>query len=125
MGDSVTGGTIFWLNGGIDRGDIAKQDFCFIPKEYILNPKRGASDLWREKLCGMGIKLYEDVLTDVKKGVFVRVKQDKRFSTFEPSLDNIKDVYKPDLLMIPYYNETKSDIEEETEDDESDYIPHH
>lgn len=125
MGDSVTGGTIFWLNGGIDRGDIAKQDFCFIPKEYILNPKRGASDLWREKLCGMGIKLYEEVLTDVKKGVFVRVKQDKRFSTFEPSLDNIKDVYKPDLLMIPYYDGVKGDIEREAEDHESDYIPHH
>lgn len=42
MHDAVTGGTIFWLNSGIDRGDIAYQDWCFVPPEYFLNPKEGA-----------------------------------------------------------------------------------
>ncbi len=31
MCDAITGGMVFWLNSGIDRGDIAYQDICFIP----------------------------------------------------------------------------------------------
>lgn len=100
MGDPITGGTVFWLNGGIDRGDIANQDWIFIPKGMQLNPKDGASKLWRESLCQMGVDLYEKTLIDIKNGIIKKQKQDKRFSTFEPSLDNIKDVFKPDLLMI-------------------------
>lgn len=45
MNDAITGGSVFWLNAGIDRGDIAYQDWCFIPKEYSLNPKEGATKL--------------------------------------------------------------------------------
>lgn len=100
MGDPITGGTVFWLNGGIDRGDIANQDWVFIPKEMQLNPKDSAGKLWRESLCQMGVDLYEKTLIDIKNGIIKKQKQDKRFSTFEPSLDIIKDVFKPDLLMI-------------------------
>lgn len=100
MGDHITGGTVFWLNGGIDRGDIAYQDWCWIPKKYQLEPKKGASNLWRDTLCEMGLRLYARALEDVSNGVIIKNPQQKEFSTFEPSLDDVRDIYKPDLLMI-------------------------
>lgn len=101
MNDAITGGSVFWLNAGIDRGDIAYQDWCFIPKEYFLNPKEGATKLWRDELLPMGLKLFERAFKDISKGIIKRKAQDKRFSTFEPDT-NVKDIYKPDLLMIEY-----------------------
>ena len=62
---------------------------------------------------------------DISRGIIKKERQNPEFSTFEPSLDNIKYVYKPDLLMIPYLSENGVDIGGETEYYESDYIPHH
>ncbi len=102
MGDPVTGGTVFWLNAGIDRGDIAYQDWCWIdPKLRIMPPAKAAASLWRSELLPMGIRLYDKALADIQRGVFNRVKQDMRFGTFEPCTD-VKDVYKPDLLMLEW-----------------------
>ncbi|MRI64312.1 methionyl-tRNA formyltransferase [Ornithobacterium rhinotracheale] len=101
MNDAITGGTIFWLNGGIDRGDIANQDWCFIPPEYKLSPKDGASKLWRDVLCLMGVELYRRALTDIAAGRVKKKPQDARFSTFEPDT-RVKDIYRPDLLMIEH-----------------------
>ena len=105
MHDAITGGTVFWLNAGIDRGDIAYQDWCWVPPEYCLRPKESAGRLWREELCPMGLKLFETALQDLLNGVVKRKPQDARFSTFEPDT-NVKDVFKPDLLMIDYKKET-------------------
>lgn len=102
MHDAVTGGTVFWLNSGIDRGDIAYQDWCFIPPDYCLNPKEGATKLWRDELLPMGLRLFEIAFNDILKGVIRRKPQDKRFSTFEPDT-NVKDIFKPDLLMLGQY----------------------
>lgn len=41
MKEPITGGTVFWLNAGIDRGDIAYQDWCWIPPEYFGASKIG------------------------------------------------------------------------------------
>lgn len=102
MHDAITGGTFFWLNAGIDRGDIAYQDWCFIPPEYYLAPKKGASNLWRDELLPMGLRLFEKAFEDISRGIIQRKPQDKRFSTFEPDT-NVKDIHKPDLLMIGHY----------------------
>lgn len=102
MHDAITGGSVFWLNAGIDRGDIAYQDWCFIPPEYYLDPKKGASNLWRDELLPMGLRLFEKAFEDISQGIIQRKPQDKRFSTFEPDT-NVKDIYKPDLLMIGHY----------------------
>ncbi|ATA93284.1 methionyl-tRNA formyltransferase [Capnocytophaga canimorsus] len=102
MHDAITGGTVFWLNAGIDRGDIAYQDWCFIPPEYYLNPKERATDLWKDELLPMGLKLFETAFKDILNGVIKRTPQDKRFSTFEPDT-NVKDIYKPDLLMLEQF----------------------
>ena len=51
-------------------------------------------------------------------------KQNPEHSTFEPSLDNIKDVYKPDLLLLPFDRTTESG-KNPPQIDEDEYIPHH
>ena len=100
MHDPLTGGTVFWLNNGIDRGDIATQDICFIdPKLYGIEPKKAARILWEHELQAMGLRLIAETLTDISRGVIKKTPQKKEFSTFEPNTDT-KDVFKPDLLMI-------------------------
>lgn len=101
MNEPVTGGTVFWLNAGIDRGDIAYQDWCWIPPEYHLSPRESAGRLWRDQLCPIGISLLEIALKDLLNGVVKRRPQDPKYSTFEPDT-NVKDIYRPDLLMLDY-----------------------
>lgn len=100
MHDPLTGGTVFWLNNGIDRGDIAYQELCFIdPKLYAMEPRKAAKLLWEHELQDMGLKLIEKALFDISRGTIIKIPQKKEFSTFEPNAD-VKDVFKPDLLML-------------------------
>jgi methionyl-tRNA formyltransferase len=100
MREPITGGTVFWLNSGIDRGDIAYQDFAFIePKYMLMDVNKAAKELWREELQPMGVRLLEEALCDISNGVIKKVPQNPKLSTFEPSMD-VKDIYKPDLLML-------------------------
>ncbi len=100
MKDIVTGGTVFWLNAGIDRGDIAYQDWCWIdPKHYHKKPAAAAKLIWQDDLLPMGVELLARALDDIANGVIIKQPQDDRFSTFEPST-NVKDIYRPDLLML-------------------------
>ena len=101
MKEPITGGTVFWLNAGIDRGDIAYQDWCWIPPDYYLAPHKSAGKLWRDELCPLGLNLLETALKDLLNNVIKRKPQDKKYSTFEPDT-NVKDIYRPDLLMIDY-----------------------
>lgn len=100
MRDAITGGSVFWLNNGIDRGDIAYQELCFIdPKLYAMEPRKAAKLLWEHELQDMGLKLIEKALLDISRGTIIKIPQKKEFSTFEPNAD-VKDVFKPDLLML-------------------------
>ena len=100
MRDAITGGSVFWLNNGIDRGDIAYQELCFIdPKLYAMEPRKAAKLLWEHELQDMGLKLIEKALLDISRGNIIKMPQKKEFSTFEPNAD-VKDVFKPDLLML-------------------------
>lgn len=102
MRDPITGGSVFWLNAGIDRGDIAKSEWIFIDPILLFGDlKKNASKLWRDQLLPMGVKLLGDVLAEIEGGKISRTKQDERFATFEPSTD-VKDIFKPDLLMLEY-----------------------
>lgn len=101
MRDVVTGGTVFWLNSGIDRGDIAYQDWCWIdPALYILPPRKAAGRLWRSELQAIGLRLLRQALEDISQGIIKKTPQPEAVSTFEPDT-NVKDIYKPDLLMLP------------------------
>jgi len=104
MGDPITGGTVYWLNSGMDRGDIARQEWCFIdPALRLKKPSDAARDLWRDTLSDMGIRLMSRVICDIASGKIIRQPQDERFATFEPSTEPER-VYRPDLLMIGEHN---------------------
>jgi methionyl-tRNA formyltransferase len=101
MRDPITGGTVFWLNSGIDRGDIAAQKWVWIePKYFIGSPRKAASDLWRDKLLGLGVELMRETISDITNGKFIRIPQQADVSTWEPSTD-VNDIFRPDLLMLP------------------------
>jgi len=101
FGDFITGGTVFWLNAGVDRGDIERQEYIWIKPKYFQGcPKKAASEMWRGELLPLGVKLIGEALTDISMGVINRAPQRPEFSTFEPSTD-AKDIFKPDLLMLP------------------------
>lgn len=93
MGDPIAGGTCYWFDSGVDTGPIAAADWCHV------DPSWDASDLWREQLFGMGIRLTLKVLSDLDRRVVVSVPQDERFATWEPSLDT-KPLHRPELLEI-------------------------
>lgn len=93
MGDKVTGGTVYWLTKNVDGGPIAAQDYCFIP------PGISESDLWRDILQPMGVRLITKVLGDIKSGKIIAMPQDNRCATWEPSLSQ-KPIFRPDLPMI-------------------------
>jgi methionyl-tRNA formyltransferase len=100
MGDFLTGGTTFWLNSGIDRGDIIEQEVVWIdPKLYAMDVKKAARILWEGELQDIGVRLINKTVSDISHGVIKRLPQDNRFSTFEPSL-NIRDIFRPDALML-------------------------
>jgi methionyl-tRNA formyltransferase len=101
MRDYITGGTVYWLNAGIDMGDIACQQWCWLdPALYALPLKEASRVLWRKHLLPIGEKLMETALLDLKRGVVKRVKQDQQFATFEPCIQ-VAGVYRPDRLMLP------------------------
>jgi len=104
MRDFLTGGTTFWLNSGIDRGDIIEQEIVWIdPKMYNMDLKKAAKLLWEHELQDVGVRLINKTVNDIIGGSVKRRPQDNRFSTFEPSLD-VKDIFRPDVLMLDQKN---------------------
>lgn len=100
MRDFLTGGTTFWLNSGIDRGDIIEQEVVWIdPKMYNMDLKKASKILWEHELQDIGVRLINKTISDIINGTVKMRPQDNRFSTFEPSLD-IKDIYRPDALLL-------------------------
>lgn len=82
MGDPIAGGTIYRLDGGVDTGPIVKQDWCHVA------PGETASSLWADKLFPMGIRLYDEVLGQAHKTMWLPSDwQDERYATWEPSWD--------------------------------------
>jgi methionyl-tRNA formyltransferase len=61
--------------------------------------KKAAKRLWEYELQEMGLRLFKFSLNDISRGVLIKKPQPKEYSTFEPNTD-VKDVFKPDLLML-------------------------
>lgn len=94
MGDPIAGGSVYWLSNRMDGGPIAAADWCHVP------PGTSASDLWRDQLFPMGLRLLERVLADLDRGLVIRVDQDEACATWEPSWDR-PPVERPDLIQLP------------------------
>ena len=100
MGDFLTGGTTFWLNSGIDRGDIIDQEVVWIdPKLYSMDVRKASRLLWEHELQPVGVALINKAVNGLITGDGYGRQQDSRFSTFEPCLDT-KDIYRPDSLLL-------------------------
>jgi len=78
MREAITGGTLYWLDDGLDSGDIASQAFCHI------YPMDSPKTLWKRELAPLGIRLFINELKKIKNGEIRRIKQDERLATFEP-----------------------------------------
>lgn len=100
MGDPICGGTWYWLNSGVDRGDIAAQEWLWVdPALRLMPPAKAARALWRDEIAPAGIRMLEALLPKIASGERPAASQDERFASWEPSVD-VKDLYRPDLLML-------------------------
>lgn len=92
MGDPVTGATVYWLNNKVDGGDIFLQKPIFIAKEWDYHK------LWKQ-IFPIGVKLLCDAVDMVAQGKEIRIKQDERFATFEPTF-NTRRLKRNELLQL-------------------------
>lgn len=93
LGERVSGGSVYWLDDVVDGGPIAAQDWCFV------RPDDTARSLWERELFPMGLRLFEQTLADIERGVLVRIPQDVALATWEPSF-NPPSLMRPDLPML-------------------------
>jgi methionyl-tRNA formyltransferase len=94
FGERITGGTVYWLTDTVDGGPIAAQEACHIPAHET------PLDLWARELAPMGLRLFRRVLREIDAGVVVAVDQDNSLATWEPSIDNLPRLFRPDLPML-------------------------
>jgi len=93
MGDPIAGGSVYWLGNRVDGGPIAAADWCHV------RPGTTASELWRDALFPMGVRLLVKALADLDEGRLVRVPQDEACATWEPSWSR-PPVHRPDLPQL-------------------------
>jgi methionyl-tRNA formyltransferase len=93
MGDPIAGGSIYWLSPRVDGGPIAAADWVHV------RPGTPASDLWRDALFPMGVRLLVAALADLDAGRLVRIAQDEACATWEPSWDR-PPADRPDLPQL-------------------------
>jgi methionyl-tRNA formyltransferase len=94
FGEPVTGGSIYWLNDTVDGGDIAAQQHVFI------RPDDTAEELWRRELFPLGLKLFAQTLNDLENKRLVRIPQDPELATWEPAIEGIPPLRRPDLPQL-------------------------
>lgn len=77
MGDPTCGVSWFWIDAGIDTGDIAGT-------VEVARPDVRPRELYEETLVPLGEMLLDVLLGQFVRGVFSRYVQDERFATYEP-----------------------------------------
>ena len=82
MGDSKTGLSIFWPDGGIDTGLILLQ------KEIDIGPDDTTGSLYFNYLFPMGVDAILESIDRVKAGNAPRILQDEADATYEPPCDD-------------------------------------
>ncbi len=82
MGDTRTGLTIFWPDGGIDTGAILLQ------KEVDIGPNDTTGSLYFDHLFPVGVKAILESVELIKAGKAPRIPQDESVATYEPPCDD-------------------------------------
>jgi len=77
MGDPTCGVSWFWIDAGIDTGDVAAT-------VEVARPDVRPRDLYEGTLVPLGELLLDALLAQFKRGVYSRFPQDERFATYEP-----------------------------------------
>jgi len=77
-GDAIAGGTVFWLDDGMDTGKIAAQEFCFVL------PGDDAATLWRRDLAPLGLRLFRQTLELLNHGIVTARPQLEAAATLAP-----------------------------------------
>lgn len=80
-GDTKTGLTIFWVDEGIDTGDILLQ------KEVDIDPDDTTGTLYFNKLYPLGIEAIVEATDLIAAGKAPRIPQDHSKATYEPPCD--------------------------------------
>lgn len=78
MGDTHTGLTIFWPDGGIDTGPILLQ------KEIEIGPEDTTGSLYFNRLFPMGIDAILESVALIREDRAPRISQDESAATYEP-----------------------------------------
>ena len=81
-GDSKTGLTIFWVDEGIDTGDILLQ------KEVEIGPDDTTGTVYFNKLYPLGIEAIVEAVDLIAAGKAPRIPQDHSKATYEPPCDD-------------------------------------
>jgi len=82
MGDTKTGLSIFWPDGGIDTGPILLQ------KEIVIAPGDTTGSLYFNYLFPMGIDAILESIDLIKAGNAPKIPQDEAGTTYEPPCDD-------------------------------------
>ncbi|MDB5592672.1 formyltransferase family protein [Enterovirga sp.] len=79
--DPIAGGSVYHLSGGMDAGQLAAQEWCFV------YPDDDAGSLWRRALAPMGLRLLMKVVGEIEtRGYADAFDQDPRAVTLAPVL---------------------------------------
>jgi methionyl-tRNA formyltransferase len=82
MGDTKTGLSIFWPDGGIDTGEI------LLMKEIDIGPEDTTGSLYFNHLFPMGVDAILESIDLVKAGKAPKTPQDETGATYEPPCDD-------------------------------------
>jgi len=82
MGDSKTGLSIFWPDGGIDTGMILLQ------KEVNIGPNDTTGSVYFNHLFPMGVDAILESIDLIKAGNAPKIPQDEAGATYEPPCDD-------------------------------------
>jgi methionyl-tRNA formyltransferase len=80
-GETKTGLTIFWVDEGIDTGDILLQ------KEVEIGPQETTGELYFNKLYPLGVEAVIEAVELIAQGKAPRIPQDHSQATYDPPCD--------------------------------------
>jgi methionyl-tRNA formyltransferase len=80
-GETKSGLTIFWVDEGIDTGDILLQ------KEVEIGPQETTGAVYFDKLYPLGVKAVLEAVALVAQGKAPRIPQDHSRGTYDPPCD--------------------------------------
>ena len=93
--EPFTGGTVYWMNDTVDGGPIAAQ------RHVTIRPDDTPRELWARELAPLGLALFTEVFDALDAGLRPAVPQDHTVATWEPAIDGVPALHRPDLELLP------------------------